>query len=55
MSGGLTLFCDGAFFAGAGVMRTVAKECSSVRNGPTLRYAFAGPPVTTFYTKWCDR
>ena len=39
----------------ADVMRTVAKECSSTRNGPRLRYAFAGPPVTTFYTKWCDR
>jgi len=35
------------------VMRMVAKECSSVSNGPTLRYAFAGPPLTTFYTKWC--
>lgn len=41
--------------AGAEVTRTVTKECSSVRNGPTLRYAFTGPPVTTFYTKWCDR
>jgi 4-amino-4-deoxy-L-arabinose transferase-like glycosyltransferase len=41
--------------ADAEVMRAVAKRCSSVGNGPTLRYAFAGPPVTTFYTKWCDR
>ncbi len=37
------------------VMRSVAKECSAVHNGPVLRYAFAGPPVTMFYTKWCDR
>ena len=36
-------------------MRSVAKECSSVSNGRTLRYAFAGPPVTMFYTKWCER
>ncbi|HEX5275764.1 MAG TPA: glycosyltransferase family 39 protein [Candidatus Rubrimentiphilum sp.] len=36
-------------------MRPVAKECSAIHDGPTLRYAFAGPPVTMFYTKWCDR
>ncbi len=38
-----------------GVMRSVAEACSSIHEGPTLRYAFAGPPVTMFYTKWCDR
>lgn len=37
------------------VMRTVAKECAALHDGPTLRYVFAGPPVAVFYTKWCDR
>jgi hypothetical protein len=37
------------------VVKSVSQECSSLRDGPTLRYAFAGPPVTTFYTKWCER
>ncbi len=35
------------------VMRVIANGCSSVSSGPTLHYAFAGPPLTTFYTKWC--
>ncbi len=37
------------------VVQTISKECSIVHNGPTLRYEFAAPPVTTFYTKWCER
>ncbi len=41
--------------ADAAIMQSVRKEFSTVREGPTLRYAFAGPPGFTFYTKWCER
>jgi len=37
------------------VMQSIRQECSSLRDGPTLQYVFAGPPITTFYTKWCER
>jgi len=38
----------------AAIMQSVRKEFSTIRDGPTLRYAFAGPPGVTFYTKWCE-
>jgi 4-amino-4-deoxy-L-arabinose transferase-like glycosyltransferase len=37
------------------IARALEQECSSVSSGPTLRYTFAGPPVTKFYTEWCNR
>ena len=36
------------------VTRVEKRQCSSTGSGPTLHYAFSGPPVTTFYTQWCD-